>query len=90
LIYRCPGIEDRAYPKVEIQTMVWGCEKGMTKSKGEGTLTGQFRCGGSSRAVCVESFWALDVEVKDLGCAMWNFFVGWKVGGFLIAEMRLC
>jgi hypothetical protein len=38
----------------------------------------------------VESFWALDVEVKGLGCATWNFFVGWKVGGFLIAEMRLC
>jgi hypothetical protein len=40
--------------------------------------------------VCVESFWALDVEVKNLGCATWEFFVGWEVDGLLIAEMRLC
>jgi hypothetical protein len=62
----------------------------MTKSKGEGTLTGQFRCSGSSRAVCVESFWALDIEVKSLGCATRDFFVGWKFDGLLIVEMRLC
>jgi hypothetical protein len=58
--------------------------------EGGGTLTGEFKCCGSSRAVCVESFWALDIEVKDSGCATWNFFVGWKGDGLLIAEMRLC